>query len=150
MKASTQYNDYKGTAAADVSDYLFIRDYLKDRGVDIERYEPVGFELYTGYSNFVSYRFICKDNYSDENRLVKIGFESKDNISDFLDLFKRFNVVLTWNKSDINYADWEVSDDTIMIDDRQKILKKQVHYLICKKRLIPYIKVLDQPLCDLK
>ena len=107
MKASTQYNDYKGTAAADVSDYLFIRDYLKDRGVDIERYEPVGFELYTGYSNFVSYRFICKDNYSDENRLVKIGFESKDNISDFLDLFKRFNVVLTWNKSDINYADWE-------------------------------------------
>lgn len=83
MKASTQYNDYKGTAAADVSDYLFIRDYLKDRGVDIERYEPVGFELYTGYSNFVSYRFICKDNYSDENRLVKIGFESKDNISDF-------------------------------------------------------------------
>ena len=57
MKASTQYNDYKGTAAADVSDYLFIRDYLKDRGVDIERYEPVGFELYTGYSNFVSYRF---------------------------------------------------------------------------------------------
>jgi len=119
MKASTQYNDYKGTAAADISDHLFIRNYLKDRGVDIERYEPVGFELYTGYSHFVNYRFICKDNYSDENRLVKIGFESKDNINDFLDLFKRFNVVLAWNKSDINYADWDVSDDTIMIDDRE-------------------------------
>ena len=50
---------------------------------------------------------------------MKIGFESKDNISDFLDLFKRFNVVLTWNKSQINYADWDVSDDTIMIDDRE-------------------------------
>ena len=41
----------------DVSDYLFIRDYLKDRGVDIERYEPVGFELYTGIFQFCQLPF---------------------------------------------------------------------------------------------
>ncbi len=85
MKASTQYNDYKGTAAADISDYSSLKNYLKNHGVDIEKYEPVGLELDTNYSRFIKYSFICKDNDSDEKKLVKIRLKDHDDINEFLE-----------------------------------------------------------------
>ena len=42
MKASTQYNDFVGTTAADISDHSNLTDFLNGRGVDTERYEPIG------------------------------------------------------------------------------------------------------------
>lgn len=119
MKACTQYNDYRGTAAADISDYGSLSDYLRKKGVDTERYEPVGVELYTGYSNHISYRFICVDKESRERTAVKIGFESNGSFEEFFNLFKRFDVILTWAKGSNEFADWELDDNTIMIDDRK-------------------------------
>lgn len=120
MKAITQYNDYLGTAAADKSDHFFLSDYLKGRGVDTERYNPIGVEFYSGDSGYFSYSFICEDTESDEpNKAVKIKFESKDTYEDFFSLFKRFNVIITWAKKGHGYADWELDENSIMIDDRK-------------------------------
>ena len=119
MKASTQYNDYMGTAAADFADFQTLEAYLKDKGLDTDRYKPIGVELYCGYSNFVNPRFICKDILSEEKKALTFGFENKISITEFLDLFKRFNVVLTWAKGE-DYSDWEeLDDDTQYIDDRK-------------------------------
>ena len=57
MKASVQYNDYLGTAAADFADSSSLEDYLKRRGVDTERYWHVGVELNTGNGGVLGVRF---------------------------------------------------------------------------------------------
>lgn len=118
MKASVQYNDYRGTVAADISDYALLSDYLKDRGVDVDRYEPIGVRFYSGYSEYVSVSFICIDHQSDERKAVTLKFEKQLSISEFLDLFKRMEIILTFAKGR-DYSDWELEDNPIMIEDKE-------------------------------
>lgn len=115
MKASVQYNDYRGTVAADMSDYTFLSDYLKGRGVDVERYEPIGVRFYSGYSEFVSVDFICIDHQSDERKAVTLKLENQLSVSEFLDLFKRMEIILTFAKGR-DYSDWDLEDNPIMIE----------------------------------
>lgn len=42
MKAYVQYNDFLGTAAADISDYTTLEKYLNGINVDTNRYHPIG------------------------------------------------------------------------------------------------------------
>ena len=115
MKASVQYNDFRGTVAADMSDYTFLSDYLKERGVDVERYEPIGVRFYSGYSEFVSVNFICIDHQSDERKAVTLKFEKQLSATEFLDLFKRLEIILTFAKGR-DYSDWELEDNPIIIE----------------------------------
>lgn len=118
MKASVQYNDYRGTAAADASDFGSLEAYLKGRGVDTERYWPVGVELDAGNDGYISLGFICLDKERND-QAVKVCFESKDKLEDFIGLFKRLNVVLMWAKGSDKYADLEPAADPVYIDDRE-------------------------------
>lgn len=118
MKASTKYNDYRGTAAADFADGQTLEAYLKGKGLDTNRYKPIGVELNCGYSTSIHPRFICEDMQSGDKKALTFGFEKEISITEFLNLFKRFNVVLTWAKGE-DYSDWELDDDTQYIDDRK-------------------------------
>lgn len=117
MKASVQYNDYLGTAAADGADWIMLNEYLKQKGVDTSRYEAVGAEFFHGVGCFWA-SIICIDKESDTpNKAVKISFEKGLTEDEFFNLFKRFNVVITKKYGD--YQDWEIEDNPIMIDDRE-------------------------------
>lgn len=118
IKARAQYNDYIGTAAADGHDWTSLKDYLANKGVDIEKYIPIGVDFYSGEGGFIHIRFICKDKDVNEKRLVTIGFEKEIDIKEFFAIFKRFNVIVTWAKG-CDYSDWDLDDDTIMIDNRK-------------------------------
>ena len=72
MEARVKYNDYFGTVAADKSDHFCLSDFLKEKGVDVDRYESIGVDFYFGYNDHVSYTFICKDNQHDERVLRQI------------------------------------------------------------------------------
>lgn len=117
MKASVQYNDFIGTAAADISDHIFLSKFLEDRGVDIERYTAIGAEFYNGEGGYFSASIICKDNQTEEgeNSIVKISFEDEFKPSEFFSLFKRFNVIITQRHG--NYETQEIRE-TIYFDDR--------------------------------
>lgn len=118
LKASTQYNDYLGTSAADGSDWYSLKDYLNKKGLDVDKYEPVGVEFYSGEGDYFHVRFICKDSDVHEKKLVTIGFEKDISKEEFFAIFKRFNVLVTWAKGS-DYSDWDLDDNTIMIDDRK-------------------------------
>lgn len=118
MRASTQYNDYRGTSAADISDYVTLEDFFKRKGVNVNKYKPIGVDVYFNSPNNFNVRFICVDQESDENKAVTIGFEEGVSMEEFLGLFKRLNVLFTWNKGGHGYQDWDLDDDTIMFDNR--------------------------------
>jgi hypothetical protein len=94
MKAEVQYNDFIGTAAADISDHADLNKFLEKKGIDTETYESFGASFYSGYSDFFSASIICRDkSKSDKPYIVEFNFDiTKD---EFFELFKRFNVVIT-------------------------------------------------------
>ena len=117
LKASVQYNDYLGTAAVDGHDWESLRNYLTSKGLDVEKFFPVGAEFYAGEGDFFNVRFICKDRDIQEKKLVTVGFEKPISKDEFFAIFKRFSVIFTWAKG-TDYSDWDLDDVTIMFDDR--------------------------------
>ena len=112
-QANVQYNDFKGTAAADIADFSNLEVFLKSKGVDTNRYNPVGVDFFSS-DDSCSYGVICKDKEAN-NKLVEIRFESKGSYDEFFSLFKRLNVILTNHGAD---NDCEIDSDYIYVDDR--------------------------------
>ena len=120
MKASVQYNDLKGTAAADKSDFVWLDSVLNERGVDTDRYEVIGASFYSGYSDYFSASIICIDkerSTEEKEYIVSISFENEFTKEQFFDLFKRFKVIIT--KRFGGYEDLEIEEE-ITFDDRNK------------------------------
>jgi hypothetical protein len=118
MKVTVQYNDFIGTAAADISDHTDLNKFLASRGIDTDRYEAIGASFYYGYSDFFSASIICIDRQQStkSNKFItKISFEDEFDREEFFDLFKRFNVVISTKHG--NYSELEVKEE-ITFDDR--------------------------------
>ena len=107
MKANVQYNDLRGTAAADVSDFYrnSLQTYLTDsyRGYDSERYYCVGFTMWASDSSkTVNVGFVCHDK--KEGKHVKFVHENYT-FDRLFELFKRFNVVMGSNIENVVVSD---------------------------------------------
>jgi len=116
MKASVQYNDFIGTAAADISDFKSLDDLMKSQRIDPSRYEAVGVNFYSGEHDYFSCSLLCLDKSvgdKDNPHLVKImiDLESKD----FFKYFKRFNVVLM-DKYDSRLKNIELKEELRLSD----------------------------------
>lgn len=99
MKATVQYNDLKGTSAADISDFhkCSLQNYLIN---SYEQYDGDRYECY-GCSIFISGQyiqpqaniaFVCKDKI--ENKYVKFCPLKDITLDEIFSLFKRFEVVI--------------------------------------------------------
>jgi hypothetical protein len=109
MKASVQYNDIVGTAAADVSDFFNnnLQSYLKSmfKDFDGDRYRCDGCRLYmSDHGNHAYVKFVCYDTV--ENKYVYLVPVKNYTLEDMTKMFKRFDVVMGRGIDGI-----EVSDD---------------------------------------
>ncbi len=127
MKADVQYNDFIGTAAADISDFLGSKhgDYLSSIGkyykIDEERFNVIGVELYGTDSFNISLLCVDKVKSTEEKEhIVSISIEIEDE-KEILDiLFKRLHIVLHSNfyekykeldyDEEIRFSDYHISD----------------------------------------
>jgi hypothetical protein len=109
FKASVQYNDLKGSAAADRADMTDAAKWLKDNGHITNEY-VVGISMWVGenkgiYRDPVSVKFLVSslngyDNIPEmlqaSNDPIKVREIRIDmNIADFFTLFKRFEITLS-------------------------------------------------------
>lgn len=126
MKANVQYNDFKGTAAADISDGLGgagdMKGLAKFFDLDEDRFTPIGISLYGTNGFSVSILCVDKEQSTEEKEhIVSMSYdvENKGEIIDFL--FKRLHIVLHDkfdNKypnldydEEISYSDFHETDD---------------------------------------
>lgn len=116
MKASVQYNDFKGTAAADISDHTSLSKYLQSNGVDPECYYPIGIDIYHGVGDHFGFSIICQDR-QNGNNIVKVAFEDKQSTAELFGLFKRFHVILTRGSNSLDGI--EDDPETIYFDNRE-------------------------------
>ena len=111
MKASVQYNDLKGTAAADISDFYqtSLQKYLVDsyEQYDGERYKCCGCTIFVSgqlEKPAGNIAFVCFDKV--ENKYVKFFPKADLSLDDIFSLFKRLEVVLGTGMDEI-----EVTND---------------------------------------
>lgn len=125
MKADVQYNDFVGTAAADISDFLgskfgddldSFRKYFK---IDETRFKVIGISIYGTDCFYIS--FLCVDKQKStevKEHIVKMSIDIKKEkeILDFL--FKRLHIVLH-SKFDDKYPNVSY-DEEIRFSDFHK------------------------------
>jgi hypothetical protein len=115
LKASVNYGDYEGTAAADHHDRRDLSDLAEKHGVDTDRYFVFGVNVHIGETRgdelahtFVSILAVDTQvvraasvdfiqQYIDEHNgeLPYVRFDIAASLEEVLLSFKRFNVVLT-------------------------------------------------------
>lgn len=120
MKADVQYNDFIGSAAADISDHTELEAFLRRRGVDTKRYEAIGAQFYHSYAHFFNGSVICIDHQKsteEKKHIVSMDFQREFSHEEFFDLFKRFNVMVT--KQYYGYEDMKINEE-ITIEDLEK------------------------------
>ena len=116
FRASVQYNDWKGTAAADDADQNSIRKLLRERGALSDDDFLIGIELWLGEMHgdeverpSVSALIIDAEDFEEAKRLLnETGdplpvkrVELELSMEEFLLLFKRFAVSLSWQDFDL-------------------------------------------------
>jgi len=117
MEATVSYNDFRGTAAADISDALggvgtndleVIGRFFK---LDETRFKMVGLSIYgTGRSRI---SLICVDNEQSKNgkdHIVKMSVDVEDEQRILDILFKRLHILL-FNRHDKKYPELEYDEE---------------------------------------
>lgn len=117
MKADVQYNDFVGTAAADISDFLGSKygDDLESFGkyfkIDESRFKVIGISIYGTDNFYISFLCVDKQKSTDtKEHLVSmsIDIENEKDILDFL--FKRLHIVLH-SKFDSKYPNLKYDEE---------------------------------------
>ena len=115
FKANVQYDDWKGTAAADDADLGALSKHLRDNSLLSESEFLIGFEAYVGATTakggpyFSSRAYIIQAaDYENAKDAVQaqdpLPVQTRDidlDLDGFFKLFKRFNFVLTHRGLDI-------------------------------------------------
>lgn len=128
MKADVQYNDFVGTAAADISDFLGSKygDDLESFGkyfkIDETRFQVIGVSIYGTDSFYISFLCVDKQKSTEKKEHIvsmSVDIENEKEILDFL--FKRLHIVLHSKFDDkyprmkydeeVNYSDYHETDD---------------------------------------
>jgi hypothetical protein len=122
MKASTQYNDFKGTVSADISDAFGgpggddIKSLARFFDLNFERFEPIGISLY-GTDGF-SVALLCVDkerSTEEKEHIVSMSCEVEDEKEIIDILFKRLHIVLH-NRFDDKYPNLDYDEEVNFSD----------------------------------
>jgi hypothetical protein len=119
--ASVQYNDWKGTSAADRSDHQSIEGYMRQEGLMSEDDYLLSISFYSGEGSNQIRAFLYSLEQNFENvkdaiastvgpvpvREVRLMMTNDE----FLGLFKRFDVTLHVNGMNLNGRQFETQDE---------------------------------------
>jgi hypothetical protein len=117
MKADVQYNDFVGTAAADISDFLgsTYGDNLESFGkyfkIDRTRFTVIGISIYGTDNFYISLLCVDKQKSTEEKEHIvsmSIEIKTQKEILDFL--FKRLHIVLH-SKFDKKYMNLQYNEE---------------------------------------
>lgn len=96
MEASVQYNDWKGTSAADIADEFVnsMDEYLSHRSqlYNKNKYHCIGCELRPYNIDKLDIVFFCRE--LNTGQILPMRFNQEFRLTDLLVIFKRFSVVL--------------------------------------------------------
>ena len=122
MKADVQYNDFVGTAAADVADFLGakfgdeLESFAKYFKIDESRFTVIGVSIYGTNHFFISLLCVDKHKSNEDKEYIVSMSVNIDDHKEILDmLFKRMHIVLH-SKYDNRHSELKY-DEEVDYDD---------------------------------
>ena len=128
FRASVQYGDWEGTASADASDQTDLHKYLKEKGLLHDNEFLVAANLWAGENHHgkVDYVSVRAYIYEGRNSLdeLKRVFDRLSGpipvrevvlrltLEEFIGMFKRFDVSLTWHSLGLTDCKYEVTSSS--------------------------------------
>lgn len=121
FKASVQYGDWEGTASADNADFGKVRDYFDKQQLIKSTEFLLSISIYSGEKDFQSIEAIIFEGANDFES-VKTAIADKSRpipvrrvkielpMHEFLQLFKRFHVMLTWHGLELEGREYATDD----------------------------------------
>lgn len=100
FKAGVQYNDFKGTVAADRADNIAMRDFLLEEGIAEDSERVIGYRLVFGGNHGAEIEspgvviYLQKGSYDDPSPVVR-AVDVSMTTAKFFSFFKRFDLVMT-------------------------------------------------------
>ncbi|AZI68669.1 hypothetical protein [Cloacibacterium normanense] len=126
MKADVQYNDFVGTAAADISDFLgtkygnSLESFGKYFKLDLNRFEVIGLSIYGTENHYISLLCIDKKKTTDEKEhITSLSVDIKDDKEFLSFLFKRLHLVLH-SRFDDKYPSLDYDEEANFDDYHEK------------------------------
>jgi hypothetical protein len=125
FKASVQYGDWKGTAAADNADQNDLSDYLQGKGLMNENEFPIASSLWVGENHggklgtvmVTAYLFHKPDHATVNDALNAIygpitvrEIDVEVSLTEYIGFFKRFSVFNTRRGLDINEREFTTTE----------------------------------------
>jgi len=129
FRAGVQYGDWKGTAAADNVDYGHgLQKYLEDKKLITDEEYLVAASMWVGENpggGEIDQVYVHAYIYAGDDKLETVAAAIENQaeipvrevdlalkIEDFIAMFKRFEVVLTWSSLDIGDREYRVVERT--------------------------------------
>ena len=117
MKSNVQYNDFRGTVAADISDALGgvggddLKGLVKYFNLDEDRFKIVGLSIYGTDNFYISLICVDKEKSTEEKEhIVSMSYDIEDEKDILNILFKRLHIVLH-DKFDEKYANIKYDEE---------------------------------------
>ena len=123
FKASTQYGDWQGSASADSVHTTTFHEYLEKKGL-LKPTEFLGaVSLFTSEHDFAVVHAFVFTKAGDNFESVKETLDATDGpvpvrrisikmtAKEFLNLFKRFDVMLTWHGLELDGREYDVEEE---------------------------------------
>ncbi len=125
LKASVQYNDWTGTCAADNAGDRAMLCFLTERGLINDTECLVGIELWIGenHAGKVEQPYVTAfviEGHKDHDDVTKLIGETNPipmkridveiSLNEFLSLFKRFDLVLSWSTLKLTGREYTVAE----------------------------------------
>ena len=117
MKADVQYNDFTGTASADISDFLGtkfgnrLEAFGKYFKINTERFTVIGISIYGTEKHYIS--LLCVDlekSIKTKEHIISMSVEIGSQTEFISFLFKRLHIVLH-SKFDEKYPDLDYDEE---------------------------------------
>jgi hypothetical protein len=122
LKAGVQYKDWEGTVAADDADQRSFFHLLKEKNVVHEDEFPIAIDVYIAENNAgkvqqpqISALLMKSKNFDEAKGEIERGGKLKlrrvdveISLTEYMALFKRFSIVLTRNRLDLEGREYEI------------------------------------------
>jgi hypothetical protein len=103
MKTEVIYNDIRGSVAADFDEEDSLVNLISSKGVDVQKYKPVGIKFHSCYFDKPEISILCVNN---EDKLIEVSLKESISLEEYFNLFKHFETILI----DEKYNETKVSD----------------------------------------
>lgn len=121
MKAKVQYGDFAGSVAADSHEDNTLSSFLDSKGIDTDRYEPIGTRFYPHYKGGLAVKAICLDKEQSTKEVpfvIQIALKEPIEYKEYFGLFKRFDAYVVKDF----YQQFEIQEslDEVSKGDKQE------------------------------